>query len=201
MFNSLLEDVLQPWQAVCCHNVFDITTHQNLLQPSSTFHSLHFIATADAHWSWQIILFIIEHYPVHSIIRFISCPVCLCQGIWTDIKIDIKETIQPDSHQDNICEEHFIWEGDVIYIFCVWQKHLSFSWWCRPTSSYKNMGADSKQCLTFDLKPADHFLTGPVNASRQVKVWKGWSCNSNAFQQLHKWGKLQNQSPINELNH
>lgn len=44
MFNSLLEDVLQPWRAVCCHNVLNITTHQNLLRPSGAFHSLRFIA-------------------------------------------------------------------------------------------------------------------------------------------------------------
>lgn len=46
MFNSPLEDVLQPWRAVCCHNVLNITTHQNLLRPSGAFHSLRFIAKA-----------------------------------------------------------------------------------------------------------------------------------------------------------
>lgn len=81
----------------------------------------------DIHWSWQIILFIIEHYPTHATIRFISCPTCLHWGIWTDIRADIKEIILPCTWCDNIHKEHFNWEGDDIYICCGWQKYLTFS--------------------------------------------------------------------------
>lgn len=39
-----------------------------------------FYRCGDTHWSWQIILFIIEHYLTHPVIRFISCPTCLYCG-------------------------------------------------------------------------------------------------------------------------
>lgn len=114
----------------------------------------------DIHWSWQIILFIIEHYPTHATIRFISCPTCLHWGIWTDIRADIKEIILPCTWCDNIHKEHFNREGDGIYICCAWQKYLTFPWWHRVASSYWNVGANRKN--TFDLtgchRPPDHSL-------------------------------------------
>lgn len=106
----------------------------------------------DTHWSWQIILFIIEHYSMHSIIRFISCPACLRRGIWTDIRVDIKERILPDTWCDNIHEEHFIWEGDGIYVCCAWEKNtwpsLGDTDWQVLTEMLELIG---KLSLAFDL--------------------------------------------------
>ena len=39
----------------------------------------------DTHWSWQIILFIIEYYVWRSVKGFISSPACQRGGIWADI--------------------------------------------------------------------------------------------------------------------
>lgn len=150
--------------------------YHNISKFTAAFQHFPFIALygyGDAHWSWQIILFIIEHYSMLSLIRFISCPARMSRGIWTDIREDIKERIQ----RDNIREEHFIWAVGGINVCCAWEKRLTFSWWYRLTSSYSNTGADSKTCLTFDLsrppKPPDHLLAGIVNASGQVKMWNG----------------------------
>lgn len=96
----------------------------------------------DTHWSWQIILFIIEHYPTHSIIRFISCPACLRWGLWTDMRADIDERILPYTWRDNIHEEHSIGEGDGICVCCAWGKTPDL--WYGLTSSHRNIGTDRK---------------------------------------------------------
>lgn len=108
----------------------------------------------------------------HSIIRFISCPACLRRGIWTDIRADIKEGILPYTWHDNIYEEHFIWEGDGIYVCWAWEKHLTFSWWYRLTSSYRNMGADSK-------KNASLLISQDVTGQLIICLLEFWSAKAS----------------------
>ncbi len=83
----------------------------------------------DTHWSWQIILFIIEHYPMHSIIRFISCPACLRWGIWRDIRVDIKERIfnMIKSTKNTLSEREREREREMVFTFVVLSKNAPSS--------------------------------------------------------------------------
>lgn len=126
-------DVQQPvgrcFTALASSMLSQCVQYHNASKFTAGFQHFPFIVLyryGDTHWSLQIILFIIEHYPMRSIIRFISCPAFRHRGIWTDIRADIKEGILPYTWRDNIHGEHFIWEGDGIYVGCAWEKHLTF---------------------------------------------------------------------------
>lgn len=96
----------------------------------------------DTHWSRQIILFIIEHYPTQSIIWFISCPICLQQVTWTDIRSDRNEDVRflcslgKYIKKKEQKEKHFIREADDVWESWVWKKHLTF--WCHRQTSCCN---------------------------------------------------------------
>lgn len=123
MFNSLLEDALLLWQAVGCHSAFNITAHQNLLRASSTFHLLYFIVMEtyiDLGKQYFLLLNII---PMQSIIRFISCPACLCCGIKTAIRAEGEERILPPL-LDVITSQKNIGAGDCIRLLCQKKKNI-----------------------------------------------------------------------------
>lgn len=143
-------DVQQPvgrcFTALASSMLSQCVQYRNASKFTAGFQHFPFIVLyryGDTHWSWQIILFIIEHYPMHSIIRFISCPACLRRGTRTDIRVDMNERVLSDTWCDNIHREHFIWVGGRVCVCCAWEKHLTFSGWYRLTSSYRNMEDES----------------------------------------------------------
>ena len=137
----------------------------------------------DTHWSRRIILFIIEHYPTHSIIRFISCPACLQPWVWADVRADIKEQILPSTWCDNIHEAHFIWGVDAIWVCCAWEKHLTFCRWHRQTSSYRNSVADS---ISLGVAGQLNMKDGGYQKMNERKTWRQWLSNTEGFIKMHK---------------
>lgn len=53
---------------------------------------------------------------MQPVIRFISCPACLCQGVWADIPVDIKEPVLPDFQRK--ISGNVIWGRDDVYVRC-----------------------------------------------------------------------------------
>lgn len=57
---------------------------------------------------------------MQPVIRFISCPACLCQGVWADIPVDIKEPVLPDFQRK--ISGNVIWGRDDVYVRCAWRE-------------------------------------------------------------------------------
>lgn len=147
MFNSLLEDVLLPLRAVCCHNVFDITTHQNLLLPAL---SIHCVLSQRRH---TLIL-------ANNTFYYWTLPHALCNQIYFLSGMSAQRHMS--RHQRRY--ERVLWswgdkwrtlslcEGDPICVCCASPNQLTFGWWHRLANFLQKYVRRYHKHPAFDLK-------------------------------------------------